>query len=97
MVATGRSVDAGWESMVYLVAGAPIYREESERLQACVYIFFHLKAWQILVFWVSAVLSVGEQLVEVLLSVSADAVRTLLVHALRASIRNYEPKTRMHF
>ena len=44
MVATGRSVDAGWESMVYLVAGAPIYREELERLQACVYIFFHLKA-----------------------------------------------------
>ena len=40
MVATGRPVDAGWESMVYLVAGAPIYREEFERLQACVYIFF---------------------------------------------------------
>ena len=36
MVATGRPLDAGWESMVYLVAGAPIYREELERLQACV-------------------------------------------------------------
>ena len=78
MVATGRSVDAGWESMVYLVAGAPVYREELERLQACVNILFHLKAWQILVFWVSAALSVGEQLVEVLLSVSADAVSTYL-------------------
>ena len=42
MVATGRQVDAGWESMVYLVAGAPIYREELERLQACVYTFFRL-------------------------------------------------------
>ena len=47
-------------------------------------------------FWVSAALSVGEQL-KVLLSVSADAVQYLLVHALRASIRNNKPKTRMHF
>ena len=46
----------------------------------------------------SAALGVGEKLVEVLLSVSADAVSTcLFMHALRASTRNYEPKTRMHF
>ena len=48
-------------------------------------------------FWVSAALSVGEQIVEVLLSVSADAVIDLLAHALRASIHSYEPKTHMHF
>ena len=42
MVTSGRPVDAGCESMVYLVAGAPIYREELERLQACLYIFFRL-------------------------------------------------------
>ena len=38
MVTSGRPVDAGCESMVYLVAGAPIYREELERLQA-LYLF----------------------------------------------------------
>ena len=42
MVATGRLADAGWESMVYLVADVPIYRDELERLKACVYIFFRL-------------------------------------------------------
>ena len=62
------------------------------------YIFSHLKARQFLVLWVSAALSVEEQLVEVLLSVSISGrCQSLFVHALRASIRNYEPKTHMHF
>ena len=42
MVASGRSVDAGWESMVRLVAGAPIYREELEDSKHAYISFFRL-------------------------------------------------------